>query len=182
MGVKKKAGFWRLRARRMADDRRGATVVEFAILALPFFLLVFAVIETTVSFTAEQVMANATDRLSRQIRTGQIVPATTDQATFRELICDELEVFVADDCPHLHFDLQNYPRFADVPTAVPFSGPGVIDTSGFRYDPGGAGSINNLRIIYEWPVMTDLMKSRMAGLEGGRTLLYSTTTWQNEPF
>lgn len=167
-------GLWR--------DRRGATAIEFAILALPFFLLIFAVLETTVSFTAEQVMANSMDRLAREIRTGQIVPADTDEATFRQMICNDIDVFVASDCPDLHFDLQNYASFDDVPTSIPFSGPGEIDTSGFKYAPGGAGSINNLRIIYEWPVYTDLMKSRIAGLDDGRVLLYTTTTWQNEPF
>lgn len=157
-------------------------MIEFAILALPFVLLIFAVLETTISFTAEQVMANTTDRLSRDIRTGRIVPATTDQATFRKMICDRMEVFVPDNCPGLHFDLQNYASFAAVPKSIPFSAPGVIDTSGFRYDPGGSGSINNLRIIYEWPVITNIMKSRIAGLQDGKALLYTTTTWQNEPF
>ncbi len=163
-------------------DRRGATAIEFAILALPFLLLSFAVLETTVSFTAEQVMSNATDRLSREIRIGNIDPAVTDETAFRAMICDRLEIFVPDDCPHLHFDLQSYSSFAAVPTSIPFSAPGVVDTSGFRYAPGGSGTINNLRIIYKWPVMTNLMKSRIAGLEDGRVLLYTTTTWQNEPF
>lgn len=163
-------------------DRRGATAIEFAILAMPFFLLVFAVLETTLSFTAEQVMANSMDRLAREIRTGQIVPTDTDEASFRQLICDDLEVFVAAGCPDLHFDLQSYASFDDVPKSIPFAGPGELDTSGFKYDPGGAGTINNLRVIYEWPVYTDLMKSRIAGLDDGRVLLYTTTTWQNEPF
>lgn len=166
----------------LLGDRRGATAIEFGILALPFFLLIFAVIETTISFTAEQVMANSMDKLARQVRTGQIVPAATDENAFRELICDDIELFVADGCPDLHFDLQSYATFDDVPKSIPFSGPGQIDTSDFQYSPGGAGTINNLRIIYKWPVYTDMMKSRIAGLEDGRVLLYTTTTWQNEPF
>ncbi|WP_306117385.1 MULTISPECIES: TadE/TadG family type IV pilus assembly protein [unclassified Roseitalea] len=170
----------RLRAWR--GDRRGATAIEFAILALPFFLLTFAVLETTISFTVEQVMSNTTDQLARQVRTGQLDPATVDEDAFRELICERMEVFVPQGCPGLSFDLQNYASFANVPRAIPFSAPGVIDTSDFGYDPGGTGTINNLRIIYEWPVITNIMKSRIAGLEGGRVLLYATTTWQNEPF
>jgi Flp pilus assembly pilin Flp len=170
------------RAAGLARDRSGATAIEFGILALPFFLLVVAVLETTISFTAEQVMSNTTDNLSRQIRTGQIVPASTDEVAFRTLICDELEIMVPADCPGLHFDLQSYPTFADVPKSIPFASPGVLDTSGFRYEPGGAGTINNLRIIYKWPVYTDMMKARIAGLKDGRVLLYTTTTWQNEQY
>ncbi len=169
-------------AQEMAADRRGATAIEFGILAIPFILLVFAVLETSVSFTAEQVMANATDKLARKIRTGEIKPSGTDKAAFRALICKDIEIFVPAGCPNLHFDLQNYAKFTDVPKAIPFSEPGVIDVSGFKYTPGGAGTINNLRVIYEWPVITDIMKSKMAGLKDGKILLYTSTTWQNEPF
>ena len=172
----------RLRAAGLIRDRRGATAIEFAILALPFILLIFAVFETTISFTAEQVMSNATDKVARQVRTGQISLETTDADAFRKMICDDLEVFVADDCPDLHFDLQAYDSFADVPKSIPFSSPGVVDTSSFTYAPGGPEQINNLRVLYKWPVLTDIMKSRLAGLKDGRILLYSTTTWQNEPF
>lgn len=165
----------------LLKDRRGASLVEFGILALPFFLLVFAVLETTISFTAEQVMANTVDKMARKIRTGQINSTMTDEAAFRELICNEIGVFVANGCPDLHVDLQSYATYEDVPKQVPFSSPGVLDTSGFDYDPGGPRSINQLRILYEWPVYTNMMQSRLAGLENGRMLLFSTTTWQNEP-
>lgn len=167
---------------KLAADRRGATAIEFAILAIPFIMLVFAVLETAVSFTAEQVMANATDKLARKIRTGEIKPTTTDQAAFRTMLCSDIAVFVPAGCPNLKFDLQSYAKFSDVPKSIPFTSPGVIDASGFKYAPGGAGTINNLRVIYEWPVITDIMKSKLAGLQDGKVLLYTSTTWQNEPF
>ena len=47
-------------------------------IALPFFLLIFAMIEVSLSFTAQQVMANATDDIARQLRTGEI---TTPQSS-----------------------------------------------------------------------------------------------------
>lgn len=171
-----------VRGKRFMADRRGATAIEFSILALPFFALLFAVLETTISFSAEQTMANAADRLSREIRIGTLDPAVTDEDAFRAMICERMDLFVTDGCPGLHFDLQSYPNFAAVPKTIPYSAPGVIDTRGFRYAPGGAGTINNLRVLYKWPVITNLMKTRIAGLEDGHVLLYATTTWQNEPF
>lgn len=156
-------------------------MVEFGILALPFCLVVFAVLETTISFTAEQVMANTVDKMSRQIRTGQINAAQTNATQFRAMVCDEIDVFVEAGCPNLHVDLQSYARYEDVPKQVPFSSPGVLDTSDFGYNPGGNASINQLRILYEWPVYTNMMQRRIAGLSNGRMLLFSSTTWQNEP-
>jgi Flp pilus assembly protein TadG len=163
-------------------DRRGATAIEFAMLALPFALLSFAILETTVSFTAQQVVGNAAERIGRQIRTGQLTIDNTSEAQFRALICDEISLIVGAGCPELEFDLQNYTKFSDVPTTIPYGPDGDIDTSSFKYDPGGEETINSLRIFYRWPVMTDVMKPSMANLPNGNRLLFSTTTWQNEPF
>jgi Flp pilus assembly protein TadG len=163
-------------------DRRGATAIEFAMLALPFALLSFAILETTVSFTAQQVIGNATDKIARQIRTGQLTVANTTESQFRAKICDEISLIVGAGCPQLLFDLQNYSKFQDVPRDIPIGPDGDIDPSGFKYDPGGEETINSLRIFYRWPVMTDVMKPSMANLPNGNRLLFSTATWQNEPF
>ncbi len=57
---------------RLRRSRDGAAALEFAILAVPFFIIIFASIETFVAFTAEQMIASATDSMARKIRTGQI--------------------------------------------------------------------------------------------------------------
>lgn len=163
-------------------DRRGATAIEFAMLALPFALLSFAILETTVSFTAQQVLSNAADRLSRQIRTGQITLDNTNKAQFRTLICNEISIIVGSGCPELEFDLQSYTNFADVPKEIPLAPNGDIDTGKLKYAPGGNGTINNMRLFYRWPVITDIMRPYMSNLPDGKTLLFATNTWQNEPF
>jgi len=163
-------------------DRRGATAIEFAMLALPFALLSFAMLETTVSFTAQQVISNATDKIARQIRTGQLTVANTTAAEFRAKICNQISLIVGDECPELVYDLQHYTKFEDVPKTIPIGGDGDVDSTGFKYDPGGDATINHLRIFYRWPVMTDVMKPSMANLPNGKRLLFATATWQNEPF
>ncbi|MEL6435368.1 MAG: TadE/TadG family type IV pilus assembly protein [Pseudomonadota bacterium] len=163
-------------------DERGATAIEFSLLALPFLALIFAIVETSVSFTAEQYMSNAVDKISRDIRTGRITAATHDKVQFRKLLCDRMTVVVPDNCPGLSFDVRSYPTFAAVPKGVKYSSPGVIDTSGWNYAPGGTETINSIRVVYEWPVYTDVLKSYFAGLANGKNLLYASTTWQNEPF
>ena len=163
-------------------DIRGATAIEFAMLALPFALLTFAILETTVSFTAQQVLSNSADKISRQIRTGQLTLANTTEAQFRDKLCAEISIIVGGGCSGLAFDLENYASFADVPVKIDFTPDGDIDTTGFGYNPGGNGTINALRLFYRWPVMTDIMKSSMSNLPDGRTLLFASATWQNEQF
>ena len=163
-------------------DRRGATAIEFAMLALPFAMLSFAILETTVTFTAQQLLSNAADKISRQIRTGNLTLDNTTAAQFRAMICNEISIIVGSDCPELVYDLKHYTNFADVPKSIPMGADGDIDSTGFTYDPGGEGTINSLRLFYRWPVMIDFMRSSMSNLPNDKTLLFATVTWQNEPF
>lgn len=173
--------------RRFRKNDRGVVAIEFAMLALPFFLLVFAIIETCLSFAAGQLLQNTTDRLARELRTGQITPMeATDTKIFDE-ICGGLAIMLVDDtCPELEIDLKNYEDFADVPTGITRLANGDVDTSGFDIDPAGPQEIEQIRVFYRWPVFTDLMKSRIAninrGTSDGKILLFATMTWQNEPF
>ena len=57
---------------RFLRDRSGSTAIEFALLAIPFSVLVFAILESCISFAGQQVMANVTDDIARQLRTGQL--------------------------------------------------------------------------------------------------------------
>ena len=172
---------------RFLGDRRGSTALEFAILAVPFALLVFAILESCISFAGQEVMANITDDVARQLRTGQKKTADMTEATLKDMICSRLEIMVAKDCPGLEVDLRKYDTFA----AAAAAGFNIQDRkivltgttpTTFTVSPGPAESINMLRVFYRWPVMTDLMASSMANLEGGKTLHFASITWQNEPF
>src|SRR5512142_972452 len=103
---------------RFFRDRRGSTALEFSILALPFALLVFAILESCISFAGQEVMANITDDVARQLRTGQLRPADVAGNKLTTLICGKLQIIVSTDCPQqLLVDLREYPTFADAATA-----------------------------------------------------------------
>ena len=175
---------------RFVRNRRGSTAIEFSILALPFALLVFAILESCISFAGQEVMANITDDVARQLRTGQLRPADVAGGKLTTLICGRLQIIVSStDCPQqLLVDLREYPTFADAATATfKIQNGDVVLMQGtnsqtFANTPGLAESKNMLRVFYKWPVMTDLMAKSMANLSGGRTLHFSSVTWQNEPF
>ena len=174
---------------RFLRDRRGSTAVEFALLAIPFALLVFAILESCIGFAGQEVMANITDDVARQLRTGQLRSADVAGTKLRDLICDKLEIIVSQDCPNLLLvDLRSYSTFADAALATfKIQNGNVVLMQGttqqtFAVTPGAAESKNMLRVFYKWPVMTDLLASSMANLSGGKTLHFASVTWQNEPF
>jgi Flp pilus assembly protein TadG len=175
---------------RFRRNRDGTTAIEFAALAIPFLLLVFAILENCVSFAGQEVMANATDDIARQFRTGQLKPPLTVQQ-LKQKICDGMSIVVTSDCTdRVSVDLRTYPEFTDFASLgfqitnkkIVLTKNGTVDPTGFVVQPGPAQSKNMLRVFYAWPVMTDLMAQSMANLDGGATLHFSTTTWQNEPF
>ncbi len=171
---------------RFFSDSSGSTAIEFAVLAVPFAALTFAILETCLSFGGQQVVANATENVARQLRTGQIKAADLTEAGLRNLICDQMEVIVAAGCPGLEVDLRSRPTFAELAALpMPLKGTGQereIDTLDIEFEPGLSMSRNMLRVLYPWPVMTDLMRERMSNLKGHKILLFTTATWQNEPF
>ena len=169
-------------SRRFMDDGSGATAIEFGILALPFIMLLFAIFESALSYSAQQLLMNVTDRISRDIRTGELRAAALNETSLKQLICQDLSIIVERNCPQLEVDLAQYASFSAVPTSIPFQGNGDINTSNFRVSPGGPSAINQLRVFYRWPVMTDLLRQSMSNLPDGKTLLFATATWRNEPF
>ncbi len=169
--------------RRFFSNRKGSTAIEFSALALPFSFLVFAILESCVSFAAQELMANASDNLARQIRTGQLKAADLNETTVKAKICDSLKIIVANDCPGLAVDLREFATYdAASKVRIKFTSDHDVDTSDFDVTPGGSLTINMLRVFYRWPVMTDMMRSAMSNLPDGKTLLFTTTTWRNEPF
>lgn len=173
---------------RFVRDRSGSTALEFAALALPFCMLVFAILESCISFAGQEVMANATDDVARQLRTGKLTTVAATPAEVKNRICNRLEVMVAKTCPGLSLDLRSYTSFEEAAKAdfkiangdIQLTKAGKNDT--FTFSPGGSGQINMLRVFYKWPVMTDFMSKWMANLNSGKTLHFASTTWQNEAY
>ncbi|MBB6469683.1 pilus assembly protein [Aminobacter carboxidus] len=169
---------------RFMRNQSGSTAIEFAVLAIPFSLLVFAILESCIAFAGQQVLANAADEVARQLRTGQEKAAGFTEEKLKDQICAKLQVLVSKDCKaQLVVDLRSYPTFADAAKVkLKLTSDRDIDTTGFAVTPGPSMSKNMLQVIYKWPVITDFMRASMSNLKDGKTLQYATVTWQNEPF
>ncbi len=186
------------RLRRMFRSRDGVAAIEFAILAIPFFLIVFAIIETFVAYAGEQLLENAVDTMAREIRTGQITfnkSAATDMdaTAFRSAFCDEINIMLScsgGNDQKLFLDVRTFTTFADMPIGIPRQGGGsfgALDTASFGYDPGGPGSYNMVRAYYRWQIVTDLVRpyitnERPGSAEGSDYLMVATTAFANENY
>ncbi|MCO6391471.1 pilus assembly protein [Aliihoeflea aestuarii] len=180
--------FGRPLLRRFLRRRDGSTAIEFSILVIPFVLLVFAILESCISFAAQQIMTNAADDVARLYRTGQErSPSDPNQSAaeavrLRAMVCDKMQILVSAGCPGLSVDLRTFNSFASVSSIDTPIKDGDLDTGQFGAMAGGAGSKNMLRVYYKWPIITDLMRLSMSNLSGGKVLHFAMVTWQNEPY
>lgn len=164
---------------RLQKDRSGATIVEFALLATPFLLVVFAILETSLVFLGELTLDQAVQRVGRTVRTGEVQTAKLSEEGFRSRLCGEVNFLL--DCEKLHIDLNSYAEFSAIPAAAPIKD-GDLDASGFGYSPGGASSIVALRVYYKWPIYTDLMRKYLSDMDDGSHLLASMAAFRTEQF
>lgn len=179
---------------RFRGSRDGTAAIEFALLAFPFFLLIFATIEAFIAFAGEQLLENAVDTMGRQVRTGQI--KNLSEAEFRALFCAEISLMItcaAEEDPNdqkLYLDVREFASFSDIPNYIPkvdseqFSD---LDPSSFDYNPGGPKSINIVRAYYRWEVMTDLVRPfittiRKQGEMPRDYLMVATAAFRNENY
>jgi Flp pilus assembly protein TadG len=171
-------------ARRFVRRQDGAAAVEFALIALPFLALIFAILETALVFFANQTLEAAATDAARLVMTGQAQSAGYNQATFKDqVVCKLLKTGVSlFDCANgVQVDLKTYTSFGSISDTPPVSN-GQLDTSGMGYAPGAAGEIVVLRLYYEWPIYVSLLGNNLSTLTNGKRLLVATAVFRNEPF
>lgn len=183
--------------RRLLREKGGAAAIEFAVLALPFLIMVFASLETFAAFFGEQILASANDTMARKLRTGEItfnLGRATDKTEeqFRQMYCDQISYFLSCSATEaktpgkLYIDVRSYTEFSKIPTAIPRNG-NDFDTK-TTFAPGGPQKINMVRAYYRWSVVTDLVRPYVTNLRPAGSsmpkdyLMVATNTFINESF
>lgn len=138
--------------RRFRQDDDGATAVEFAIIGIPFFLLVFSIIESAIFFFANQYLETSVDNVARLFRTGQL-DNTTTEAAFKQTLCDEIAVMF--DCNKILTDVQVAHTFEDLEDPPLPDANGNFDKNDYGYQPPGPVQVLQITATYQWPVITN---------------------------
>jgi Flp pilus assembly protein TadG len=167
-------------ARRFTRAQEGAAAVEFALVAVPFLALTFAIMETALVFFSGQTLEAAAAASARLIMTGQAQTAGFSATAFKQAVCNQ--IFGLFDCANgITVDVKSYANFAAVNTTPPVTN-GQLDTSNVAYSPGGPGSIVVVTLYYKWPIYVTLLGDKLDNLNGGNRLLVATNIFRNEPY
>lgn len=170
--------FWR----RLARDRSGATLVEFAFVAGPLIALLIATLQVSLVFFAQQNLETTTEKATRQLLTGQAQGAGMTQSQFQSAVCSKLAAFMK--CANVLVDVQNVADFTSANTSSPtltYDSHGNVSNS-WTYKPGGAGQITVVRIMYVWDVAKGPLGFDLSTLSNGKRLLIATAVFKTEPY
>lgn len=168
---------------RFRRSEGGATAVEFALVAGPFFLMLLAIFETGLMMFSEYVIENGTAKASRMIRTGQVQAANMTAGQFKEMVCGDISGLL--DCEgRLYVDVRSYTSFSAIssPSAIGSDGELSDDVKvNSHFSPGKALEVVVVNVYYDWKLFTPGL-SHMANLANGRRLLTASAAFRNEPF
>src|SRR4051812_41877055 len=143
--------------RRFARQEEGAAAVEFGMVAAPFLLLVFAIMETAVIFFAGQALETAVADSARLIMTGQAQTQGFNQSAFKNQVC--ARIYGLFDCANgLSVDVRTFASFSNVSMTPPLDSSGNFQNN-MQYQPGGPGDIVVVRLFYQWPVYVALLQN-----------------------
>lgn len=177
------------RINRYKNNRDGATAIEFALLAIPFFMLLFAILELAIIFFISSTLSHAVSETGRQMRVGNF--QNCGQAAFKAMVCEEMAG--VGSCNRLRIDAVTNTHFKTVtlPTIPPPppTPPGAVAPPAIPngvYTPGidsTAGVPVILRATYYHKLILPPELTRLENLPGsGTRVLATSTAFRNEPF
>lgn len=166
------------RFQRWCKCQQGVTAIEFALLAVPFVLIVIGIIELALVNTAGFVLQGAVSDAARLIRTGQVQQAEADpEDMFFEALCDHAGMLL--NCDNLQYTVETLDNFADADDADLDENGGLNNQ---QFDPGSARDIVLIRVVYLYPLLTPLIGEFFSDYPENTKLLMSTIVLETEPY
>jgi len=163
-------------------NRDGAAAVEFALVAIPLFWMIFGMLEFGAMSLVQTSLDSAVAEVGREIRTGAAQTGGMSKADLETAICDNLNRIMSLDCTgNLFLDVDRYDSFANVGNGTPVAN-GAMDVGQLGYTPGGANEVILVRAYYQWTVFTPLFGTVFANMQDGKRLVVSSMMFRNEPF
>lgn len=167
---------------------RGATAVEFAIIATPFFFTIFALIEVMVIFFVQTALEASVAEVSRLVRTGQAQSTSMSQSAYKTAICTRLGG-MANCNARLFVSLEAYSAPPTTAAADPWDD-GTLTPGSSSDEPFQASNAEDFviaRAYYVWPLMTPGLSNALSNFSGGtfgakNRILVATAAFRNEPF
>ena len=175
---------------RFRKEKGGIAAVEFGMVAMPFFGLLFSIFETATDFYINATLQTAVTAAARDILTGQAQTANYSSASdfISKALCGggtiarRVPSFM--NCNRIKVDVRPAAAFAGMDMSKPVHS-GALDTSSWSYNPGKNNDLIVVRAIYTVPIVTSIFGTAntviVSGSSWPQRVLLATAAFKNEP-
>lgn len=160
-------------------ERNGAAAVEFSILAFPFFIVIFGILDVALMFFVDGSLDSALHMAAREVRTGQSARENWDIVRFKREVCDGMAL--AFKCQeNLLVTTKVMSDFSTVTFTSVVNGGTLNVKESFAY--GAASDYVLIQAFFPWPSWLAPLGVDTAHLPDGRYVLAAAALFRNEPF
>ena len=184
-------------------DRSGTTAIEFGVVAMPFLMMMAAIIDVGSYYLALNALDRGIDETARFVRTGEAQSGgitssvgTIDihsVAAFRQSVCDNARNAGGSfNCSNVVVILNSGNSWADVAaadqTCTTGTSPNVVmrastsTSDTLTAHVGGTSAFVIATVCYPWDMAKFLPFVNIGNLQDGSMLLQSSVAFQTEPY
>lgn len=167
--------YWRRR-------EEGVVAIEFSLVALPFFMLILGILETSLFFASGTVLEGASNAAARLIRTGQAQNSADPEEAFRTELCDQVGRML--ECDNIQYEVIRVEpnTFAGAEAYEPeFDADGNLIPAGFS--TGNSNDVVLVRTVYRYEFLTPYLGTMITGDVGKNWMTHmSTVVLKAEPY
>jgi Flp pilus assembly protein TadG len=192
--------------RRMARNEDGVTAIEFAMVGMPFFMMLFGIMGVGLYFFSVFNLENALEQASRKLRTGEAQAAgktktaAEQQADFKTSVCGLVAPFL--DCDgKLRVQVVNVttrataaaaavpPTPVQLPTVAtcrekltPTSDDTLIATARTSFDAVDKSETVVVTLCYQMDLLQSIPFIKLGNMPDGSMMLQAAIVFKAEPF
>lgn len=171
--------------RRLRKNEDGTTAIEFAIVAVPFFMFIFGLMGVSSYFFIMTSVEKGMDQASRQIRTGQAQLANKTVKDFKKEICDKAGDWVK--CKNVQVFVQKFPDWDQVvPQPCISNNTTVVNSAGgddlIADYAGAANDIVLVTTCYKWDFAARIPFMDVGQMNDGALMMQTATAFRTEPY
>ncbi|MEZ6029926.1 MAG: TadE/TadG family type IV pilus assembly protein [Hyphomonadaceae bacterium] len=139
---------------RLSKARGGNVMIEFALLAPVFFMLIMGLVEFVLFQYKSYALNHVVYEAARNLQTGEVQTSADMQAAFHEEVCAKAGAMI--DCESIVFDVRAFDSLNEV-TYPPVEFDEDGNPTNFVFEPGGPNKYSVVRAALHHQFITPFM-------------------------
>jgi Flp pilus assembly protein TadG len=167
-------------------DQEGATAIEIAMVAGPFFILIFMLIRFALYFFVMNSLDKGMDQTSRLVRVGQAQKTNMTVNDFKQAVCKSAGGWIT--CNKVEVFVQKFPDWQSLSPKACLNAAGAPVTNGasgthlIAQYSGTSSEIVLVTTCYKWEFAQSIPYVKLGNMSDGSMMMQTSTAFRTEPY